>query len=743
MPIRDPLSLLPVRFKLPLTFAFFCAVAFGLGGYLVTTVASEALERQITLRLNDRATRTDLVIDKDLELLGRRVEDFASDGHIRLMLERLVLARSDNNTDEEAGLRAELVRHLRVNKLPLVAEFADAYLLDETGLLLLSAFNPPVASYDQFDPGKFWYGPLSGPEPDHPHPNFVLSTPVRAIEGAARIGTLQIMVRADVWANHLQTILAEGPLKGLRIGLGAPGGYHLPLYSEESESIVRTRDEHESERRISFSSPNARTGWLVDASIDRRNLTLPINTLVWKFVYVGLALPVLMVLLLLPLRQFLLKPLAALQTAATRISGGDFSARVGYESEDEVGHLSRAFDSMAEAVEEVTRSLARVADDLRISEAEIRHERDRLNTVIHSMEDGLFILDCTGKITLRNEAASEVLAELQKGRIGTGSRACAKNRHDPRTCFACLSSFGHPRQSCTVMIGAGTWEINATPIKTQEGEEVARVFVSRDVSERVQQAAQQAHQERLSVLGEVAAVMAHEMNNPLAAISMFSQMLLKGLDSDSPLRTHAEVVNRNTESCKRAIRSLLDMATTSPSEAADFDVRDTVDDVAQLLRPIAERKNTVLRVQTEADNGLVFDDELRLHQALVNLVMNAIQAVSGGGGGIATIGTEDRGKDIAIMVADNGPGIPLELRERVFEPFFTTKPPGEGTGLGLPTTKRIVSSLGGLLHLSENPGGGTIFEIVIQRRKPRERTPGTIHDPIVDQPSNVEEKANS
>jgi len=608
----------------------------------------------------------------------------------------------------------------------MVTFCCDAYLLDETGLPLLFAFNLPVATHDRFRRGRFWYGPLSGPEPGHPYPTFVLSTPVRAIEGDESIGYLQIMVRADLWADHLQSTLAESPLEGLRIGLGAPGGFHLPLYSDVGEAEIPGGDGQESETRISYSSVNDRTGWLVDVSIDRRNLTLPISTLVWKFLYVGLALPVLMVLLLLPLRQFLLKPLAALEAAAVKISGGDFSARVGYQSEDEVGHLSQAFDSMAEAVEEVTHNLATVADDLRFREAEIRHERDRLNTVIHSMDDGLFILDRTGSVTLNNEAAGEVLSELEKGCIGTEPRNCAEDRCESRTCFECLSNIKHPPRPCTVMIGTGTYEINATPIKDRHGEEVARVFVSRDVSERVRQAAHQAHQERMSVLGEVAAVVAHQMNNPLAAISMFSQMLLKGLEPDSPLRTHAEVVSRNTESCKRAIRSLLDMATTAPSEEADFDVRDTVDDVAQLLRPIAERKQTSLRVQGEADNGLVHGDELRMHQALVNLVMNAIQAADEADAGITTLATEDRGSEIAIIVTDNGPGIPDELKKRVFEPFFTTKPPGEGTGLGLPTTKRIVDAHNGRLMLHENAGGGTVFEVILPRTSERGRRTGSV-----------------
>ncbi len=117
--MRDPLSWIPVRYKLPLTFAFLCLVAFGLGGYVVTTSARDALTAQIQLRLNERANSVNLAVENSLELLGRRVEDFASDGFIRLQLERLTADPPGDATGSPSA-REALTRHLRVNKLPLV-----------------------------------------------------------------------------------------------------------------------------------------------------------------------------------------------------------------------------------------------------------------------------------------------------------------------------------------------------------------------------------------------------------------------------------------------------------------------------------------------------------------------------------------------------------------------------------------------------------------------------------------------
>lgn len=234
--------------------------------------------------------------------------------------------------------------------------------------------------------------------------------------------------------------------------------------------------------------------------------------------------------------------------------------------------------------------------------------------------------------------------------------------------------------------------------------------------ERLPQADQQAHQERLSVLGEITAVAAHDINNLLSSISMFSQMLLDGLDASSPLHPHARVVHRNTVSCARTVRSLLDMAATSPPVPEDFDVHDLVDEVVELLRPVARQRGTVLQVDAEATDSVLCANELQLRQALVNLVMNAIQAAAKTKRGTVTVGTSNRAGELVLRVGDNGPGIPGELRERVFEPFFTTKPRGEGTGLGLPTTKRIIEAHGGRLILRNGRGGGTVFEMVFPPR---------------------------
>ncbi|HEX6900188.1 MAG TPA: ATP-binding protein [Thermoanaerobaculia bacterium] len=692
--MRDSLSfvpVVPVRLKLPLIFSVLYLVAFGLGGYVATKAARSALERQIRLRLSDRAAYAQGIIDNALALQQWRAEAFAADGQIRLALARLQGPEVAGSALRRREAAQELARHLRTHKLTLAPELADARVLGRRGELLLRAVPGGCASPARFDREGSWFGPLTAPAPDCPYPTFVLSTPVYEMDGRRRLGYLQLVVRADVWAAGLRRALARGPREGFEVALASQDGGLLRL-------VPGAGDAGRERRRLAFSSVNARTGWSIGISVDRESLTVPVSTLVATFLLTELAMVVLTTLVFFPSWQYLLRPLTELQNAARRISGGDFSVRARYQSGDEVGQLAAAFNVMAGAVEERTRRLEEAAADLRRREEEIRIERDRLETVIHSMEDGLFILDRDGRPTLANAAAGDVLRGLAESPAGFRQPAQA--------------------QPCEVAIGPRIYDLRATPLRDRDGREVERVFVSRDITERIRQADRQAHQERLAVLGEIAAVMAHELNNPLAAISMFSQMLLDGLVADSPLHQHAEVIHRNMMSCKRTIRSLLDLTAAAQRSPGDLDVRDLVDDVVELLRPLAGRSGTELRVDAEAEDGLLHADELQLRQALVNLVMNAIQAVAPRGGGEVRVGTLERGGDLVIRVRDDGPGIPAELRERVFEPFFTTKPPGEGTGLGLPTTRRIVEAQGGRLVLCEAAEGGAAFEMVLAR--PRE-----------------------
>jgi len=685
---------------------------------MVASSAEQALEEQILQRLDELSAVTAIIVDRRLELLGRRVEDFASDGFIRAELAKLLAGRTTNQPTAEGPAGARLVDHLARNKLPLVEAFVDAYLLDRQGAPVLQVHAPRPVSARSFDTAALWFGLLEAPTEAHPYPAFIISTPVSSLEGNRQIGFLQLLVRADIWATELREDGGLPSQAACRIWLEDAAGNTLTLFSKHDGPdgpADASGRELTASPLIAYTSTISRNGWKLRLEVDRDPLMAPIRGLLKRIMLVGAALLLLVLVIWLFPARFLLKPLATLQDAARRIAEGDFSTRVSIDSRDEVGDLSRSFNIMAAAVEERTRKLEDAAAGLKRRKADIRFERDRLNAVISSMRDGLFIVDPQGKIALSNAAAEPLVCALTGANDRLRRLSCQHGNGEEENCLRCLADFAKPPQCCVVNLDSRTYEIHATPLGADDEQMAGRVFVSRDVTERLAQAERQAHQERLSVLGEIAAVMAHELNNPLAAIAMFSQMLEGGMDSGSSFREHAEVIRRNAESCKRTIRGLLDMATAGRAEVTVFDVHDLLGDVKRFLRPLYERAKVDFTLQADAGDATVVGDELQLRQVIVNLVMNAIQADQSHPVSV-TVTTQDRGDKLAILVGDTGPGIAPEVRVRIFDPFFTTKAPGVGTGLGLPTSKRIVEAHGGILELVASEAGRTVFQVLLPRK---------------------------
>jgi signal transduction histidine kinase len=195
---------------------------------------------------------------------------------------------------------------------------------------------------------------------------------------------------------------------------------------------------------------------------------------------------------------------------------------------------------------------------------------------------------------------------------------------------------------------------------------------------------------------------------------MFAQMAEDGLGPDSPYREHLGVIRRNTENCSRAIRELLDYATGAGPEVQEADLHAIVEDAARFVRPVADRAGVAVDLDLAAKEPTLTGDEIQLRQVFVNLLLNAVQAIDGKGGAIR-VTSRDEEAHVVVEVADDGPGISAAAAARIFEPFFTTKPRGEGTGLGLPTARRIAELHGGGLELVETRPGRTVFRVRLRK----------------------------
>ncbi len=752
--MRDPLHWLSIRYKLAFGFVGLCLVAFGIGGYFISRSARQTLEEEIMKRLafQSQAYATDL--HASLEMLTRRSEDFASDGYIRDHLARIV------NTKEPAAaeaLRSELLRHLRVNKLPLEFAFMN--------LAVVSAFGDVVVSILEQDPEES--AALSAwalaheescssqvfPGVDGGSPGLVISTPIYGLRSGETIGRLLATVRVGVWISRAMQTDRLGRDRvvedvSLRLYDNAGGGVSVPTtflnYTGKPESTVPilegrglemlgtdgsiedgevevTGDSPKQGHIYSQRFPIGNSGWKAEVRIRASRALAPVSGLQSEFLLVGLLLSVVSLMLLYFPMHFLARPLRLLQEASQKIREGDFSARVEVQSEDEVGDLARSFNLMAQAVENRTSALQLAAQHLEERQAEIQAQRDRLDRVLSSMRDGLVVLDEKGKVLLSNHAAGPLLKVLNNT-MDSGSivqRQC-KNHFGPgesMDCSTCLMGQDRREFACTVEVDDVVLDIHATPLPMGNSGHFGSILVARDITLRVARDESEMHQERLVVLGEVAATMAHELNNPLASISMFNQMLASNLPPDSELQENVDVIRRNTDTCKRVISELLNYATGAAPEVGLVDMHDILDDVTRFLRPLAERRGVSFQRELNAEEVTVRGDEVQLRQIFVNLVMNAIQAIEDGGE--VTLSSRQAGEHLILGVRDTGPGIPAELHETIFRPFYTTKARGQGTGLGLPTALRIAESHGGGIELVETGPQGTLFEVRLRFNQER------------------------
>ncbi|CAH1688118.1 Histidine kinase [Hyphomicrobiales bacterium] len=219
--------------------------------------------------------------------------------------------------------------------------------------------------------------------------------------------------------------------------------------------------------------------------------------------------------------------------------------------------------------------------------------------------------------------------------------------------------------------------------------------------------------EKLAALGSLLAGVAHELNNPLSIVVGYAGMLQE-LASDEPTRRRAREVHVAAERCARIVKRFLAMARSKPVEKKWVNVESVIDDVMELAA-YGLRVNGVEVIRDRVrDLPAILADADQLHQVFMNLVLNAMQAMTGiEGRRRLIIKTTLRGQAIVIDVLDTGLGVNDTVKQRAFEPFFTTKPLGVGTGIGLSLCSGIVEAHGGTITLDSGPGGGALCRVVL------------------------------
>ncbi|MGE0393771.1 MAG: ATP-binding protein [Vicinamibacterales bacterium] len=279
-------------------------------------------------------------------------------------------------------------------------------------------------------------------------------------------------------------------------------------------------------------------------------------------------------------------------------------------------------------------------------------------------------------------------------------------RQDGSARWVEVTGAAHPDESGSLVIEALVRDVHARRRIDDQ---------SRDLHQQLIQA------DKMAALGQAISGVAHELNNPLATILSWAERLSER-DLDPALKRGVDVVLGEAERAARIVRNLLTFARKRQSTRALVDVNEVVAETLALRGPDLAAHEITVRTELTPDLPGVFGDSYQIQQVLLNLVINADQAMrTAHGRGTLTVRTATIGPDaVRIAVEDDGPGIPPETRARIFDPFFTTKPVGEGTGLGLSVAYAIVQEHGGKIAAGVGATGGALFSVDL----PVSRTPG-------------------
>jgi len=247
------------------------------------------------------------------------------------------------------------------------------------------------------------------------------------------------------------------------------------------------------------------------------------------------------------------------------------------------------------------------------------------------------------------------------------------------------------------------------------------------VEERTQELraaqAQLLQSEKLASIGQLAAGVAHEINNPMGVILGFAQGILKTLPQDAPLRKPLETIEKESLRCKYIVQNLLDFARRSEPTFRLTNINELIDASCGLVEHQTSLQNVRLVKGYDPALPSIMADPNQLQQVFINIILNAYQAMPNGG--ILHITTRTEGPELQAIFTDTGTGIPPENVQHIFDPFFTTKEVGEGTGLGLSVSYGIIKAHGGNIEVESQMGKGTTFVIKL----PLDKSKGVSSEP--------------
>ena len=353
----------------------------------------------------------------------------------------------------------------------------------------------------------------------------------------------------------------------------------------------------------------------------------------------------------------------------------------------------------------------------------LRRKSSEFQAMFDSISDGVIVYDCNGMVQHRNHVCQKYFP--QETIHGCSCRELFHPEH-AADCPDCPVERALAGERVEVSIispssegKARYFDVTATPIEDNRGEQNRVLLFLRDVTEKRLQELQLMQAEKLSSIGVLAAGVAHEINNPLSSVAGYAEALLRRFSEEHSLAKdqrfedfprYLQVIVRESYRCKGIIDSLLSFSRKSDGSVSNIKINDVVIEVLKLVRYKSRYEKVEIKTHLQSDLPDVVGDPNGLRQVCMNLLLNAHQAINETG--IVEISTSMSEQSMVLLeIKDTGCGISKSAIDQIWDPFFTTKDVGKGLGLGLAVTYNIVKRLGGDIRVESQLGKGSKFSV--------------------------------
>ncbi|MGD9332422.1 MAG: ATP-binding protein [Desulfobacterales bacterium] len=377
---------------------------------------------------------------------------------------------------------------------------------------------------------------------------------------------------------------------------------------------------------------------------------------------------------------------------------------------DEIHQLAHTFDAMTSAIR-------RYIEELAASKAVLAKSETKYRRIFEDSMDLIFVADHRGRLLDINPAGIQMLGYDSRRNLMARETltSLVRNTDETRRLFDEIERNGFVKDwECLLRTRKGgelavllsmTTRVDATGrVREYEG-------IVKDITQRKLMHRQLLQADRLASLGQLAAGIAHEINNPLGLILGYTQLLLREGAEAVEFKDDLRTIEKQTRNCKKIVEDLLNFARKSGTRISEVDINSALQGVIKVVRNQLELDNIL--IQTHFDDHLpeIAGDAEKLKQVFMNLLLNARQAIRKNGIIIITTTADPDQRGVVIDFEDDGPGMAPEVQDKIFDPFFTTKPTGQGTGLGLSVSYGIIEDHQGDIHVSSEVGRGTHIRI--------------------------------